>query len=129
MNVFVGRIQGGTWDSGGSNNPLHDWGFDDESGTVAAADGKLLVANVKFTADPTVTNITVDADVSDIVKGWVEGTNSNQGFVLYYDRNVFQGIGLDNPELLIVVPEPLTMLAVGMGIAGLGGYIRKRRRG
>ena len=25
------------------------------------------------------------------------------------------------------VPEPLTMLAVGMGIAGLGGYIRRRR--
>ena len=26
------------------------------------------------------------------------------------------------------IPEPMTMLAVGMGIAGLGGYIRKRRR-
>ena len=25
------------------------------------------------------------------------------------------------------VPEPLTLLAVGMGIAGLGGYIRRRR--
>jgi hypothetical protein len=25
------------------------------------------------------------------------------------------------------VPEPVTMLAVGMGIAGLGGYIRRRR--
>jgi probable HAF family extracellular repeat protein len=30
--------------------------------------------------------------------------------------------------LLSPVPEPLTMLAVGMGIAGLGGYIRRRRR-
>jgi len=27
------------------------------------------------------------------------------------------------------IPEPMTMLAVGMGITGLGGYIRKRRRG
>ena len=26
------------------------------------------------------------------------------------------------------VPEPMTMLAVGMGVAGLGGYVRKRRR-
>jgi hypothetical protein len=27
-----------------------------------------------------------------------------------------------------VVPEPLTMLAVGSAVAGLGGYIRRRRR-
>ncbi len=27
------------------------------------------------------------------------------------------------------VPEPLTMTAIGMGIAGLGGYIRRRLRG
>ena len=26
-----------------------------------------------------------------------------------------------------VIPEPMTMLAVGLGLAGLGGYIRKRR--
>ena len=28
-----------------------------------------------------------------------------------------------------VIPEPMTMLAVGLGITSLGGYIRKRRRG
>ena len=33
-------------------------------------------------------------------------------------------IYFDNVEL---VPEPLTMLAFGMAVAGLGGYIRKRR--
>jgi len=27
-----------------------------------------------------------------------------------------------------IIPEPMTMLAVGLGISGLGGYIRKRRR-
>ena len=27
-----------------------------------------------------------------------------------------------------VIPEPMTMIAVGMGIASVGGYIRKRRR-
>ena len=26
------------------------------------------------------------------------------------------------------IPEPMTMLAVGLGITSLGGYIRKRRR-
>ena len=28
----------------------------------------------------------------------------------------------------LVIPEPMTMLAVGLSITGLGGYIRKRRR-
>ena len=28
-----------------------------------------------------------------------------------------------------VIPEPMTMLAVGMSVAGLGGYVRRRRRG
>ena len=26
-----------------------------------------------------------------------------------------------------VIPEPMTMPALGMGVAGLGGYVRKRR--
>jgi len=30
--------------------------------------------------------------------------------------------------MLAPIPEPMTMLAVGLGISGLGGYIRKRRR-
>ena len=28
----------------------------------------------------------------------------------------------------VAVPEPMTMLAVGLGIASLGGYVRKRRK-
>ena len=31
-------------------------------------------------------------------------------------------------EVVAVIPEPMTMLAVGMSLAGLGGYVRKRRR-
>ncbi len=27
-----------------------------------------------------------------------------------------------------IIPEPVTMLALGLGVAGIGGYIRKRRR-
>ena len=33
------------------------------------------------------------------------------------------GLGASAP-----IPEPMTMLAVGLSVAGLGGYVRKRRR-
>lgn len=33
----------------------------------------------------------------------------------------------DDPAEFFVIPEPMTMLAVGMSVVGLGGYIRKRR--
>ena len=58
------------------------------------------------------------------LSGGVGNTNSTtptpifaQDAVLYEDFAEFQ-----------VIPEPMTMLAVGLGITGLGGYIRKRRR-
>ena len=48
----------------------------------------------------------------------------------FTDINTGNGIQfsvqLNAPAL---IPEPMTMLAVGLGITGLGGYIRKRRRG
>ncbi len=37
------------------------------------------------------------------------------------------GSGFEGVLSATAVPEPMTMLAVGMGIAGLAGYIRKRR--
>jgi len=43
-------------------------------------------------------------------------------------RARFMGLVLDGTAP-VAIPEPMTMLAVGMSIAGLGGYIRKRRRG
>jgi hypothetical protein len=33
-----------------------------------------------------------------------------------------------DPLTAVVIPEPLTMLAVGLGIGGLAGYVRRRRR-
>ncbi len=50
-----------------------------------------------------------------------------------FDRLVFRGNSqagarYDNILVTTVIPEPLTMLAVGLSIGGLGGYIRKRRR-
>ena len=43
-------------------------------------------------------------------------------------------LGADNVRVSSVaappnsIPEPITMLALGLGITGLGGYVRKRRR-
>ena len=42
-------------------------------------------------------------------------------------RARFMGVILDGTAPA-AIPEPMTMLAVGLGISGLGGYIRKRRR-
>ena len=39
------------------------------------------------------------------------------------------GDGASIGSFAVVIPEPMTMLAVGLSVAGLGGYIRKRRRG
>jgi len=38
--------------------------------------------------------------------------------------NFAEAAGISAP-----IPEPMTMLAVGLTVAGLGGYVRKRRRG
>ncbi len=37
--------------------------------------------------------------------------------------------GLQIVDATPVIPEPMTMLAVGLGVAGLGRYVRRRRRG
>jgi hypothetical protein len=45
-----------------------------------------------------------------------------------FDGVELQGVGAYFTEgTLEVVPEPLTMLGLGMGLVGIGGYIRKRR--
>ncbi len=50
-----------------------------------------------------------------------------QGFVENLDSEPKGKVKADVE--MSVVPEPLTMLAVGSAVAGLGGYIRRRRRG
>lgn len=70
----------------------------------------------------------ITADVSSIVKDWVEGAASNWGFVLYYDSNQFQGVGLGNPELVTTVPEPSSVMLAALGFAAIFLFYRRRRQ-
>ena len=77
------------------------------------------------------------------IMGYYPGGPITRGAVFSYDfwatsdvlniRLSGAAVGTDaNPILnavtLEVIPEPMTMLAVGLGLGGLGGYVRKRRR-
>ena len=85
-------------------------------------------------------------DVTSVIQDWADGTSDNYGFAIYYtgeslgftgDERSFAASGSANaPQLVIeysqpshIIPEPMTMLASGLSISGLGGYVRKRRRG
>ena len=43
-------------------------------------------------------------------------------------RITYRGGTDSNDVVVTAIPEPMTMLAVGLGISSLGGYVRKRRR-
>jgi len=45
--------------------------------------------------------------------------------------NLTTGLRLYEDTFVVppAIPEPMTMLAVGMSVAGVGGYVRRRRRG
>ena len=56
------------------------------------------------------------------------GIKDIAGVSIYTDDG--GGVGFDNVihDISGVIPEPMTVLAIGLGISGLGGCIRKRRR-
>ena len=59
--------------------------------------------------------------------GWTLGCANainDEGQIVGYEYNT---AGQTQAFLLSPVPEPMTAIAVGMGIAGLSGYIRRRR--
>jgi len=119
MPLNLGRNTSGAWNDSGTSNPLHDWGFADETSAVAAADVQLLNSDVRNYSD----GDTVEVDVTTIVKDWVLGNTTNQGFVLF-GSNDNQGIGVLTPELETVVPEPGSLALVGLG----GLCLLRRRR-
>lgn len=55
---------------------------------------------------------------------WDIGTlNPGESAEIYFQYRIAETQGGVEP----VIPEPMTMLAIGMGIAGLAGYVRKRK--
>jgi len=78
-----------------------------------------------------------DLDVTSFVQDWVSGAAPNYGFGLRQGSEGFGSTGrrfTHRPVLTIEyefapIPEPMTMLTVGLAVAGLGGYVRKRRGG
>ena len=125
LEILIGRNTNGPWNSGGAAYPLHDWGFEDGDGappSLAPADGITLVNNVLTDALGTIT-----VDVTNIVANWINGTNPNHGFVLYYDANVFQGARFGNPSLDVVVPEPGT-IATFVLLLPIGLYWCRKRK-
>jgi len=79
--------------------------FDDT--TTNPGDGVAETKSVRFT--PTVT-----------------GSYSVEFFTDVNNGNNHAWIDDVRLQAVLVVPEPLTMLAVGLAVAGLGGYVRKR---
>ena len=62
---------------------------------------------------------TATGETQDIDLYGFAGLNQNNG------SPIINGFQL---RVTYIIPEPMTMLAIGLGISGLGGYIRKRRR-
>ena len=64
---------------------------------------------------------TITGNLNDIILPTLPGG-------LSFDTSGLAAGGDGTLKIVSVIPEPMTMLAVGMGIASIGGYIRKRRR-
>jgi len=78
--------------------------------------------------------------LSDLVTRWVTGNNegvllndiNRSGFARWFMHSSESPTLSARPMLTIEytpIPEPATMCALGLAVAGLGGYVRKRKRG
>ncbi|MGJ8639761.1 MAG: PEP-CTERM sorting domain-containing protein [Opitutaceae bacterium] len=123
--AILGRVVSGDgWDTGGTDFPLHDWGFAEGVGTTAQ-DTQTLITDIPA-LDPTVDGLELSLDVTSIVTSWVNGTNDNYGFVLFIDELEAQGAAFNSPALTIV-PEP-SSYALLAGMLALTAVACKRRK-
>ena len=121
--IGVGRVQddganGGTWDDSGAADtvPLFAW-------AANSADQQTLVSATNVGAE---NHGTYSIDVTSIVNDWIAGTNDNNGLVLFHETLVYQGAGLDSPQLNVTIPEPATLALLLLALGAVG--LRRLRR-
>ncbi|WP_411847004.1 sulfatase-like hydrolase/transferase [Roseibacillus persicicus] len=88
--AVIGRVTNGAWD-GATSLPLHAWGRDD------AVDRTILIPDIAALPP----GASVSADVTSIVRGWVNGTTDNFGFAVFIEELESNGVGLSNAQLVI----------------------------
>ncbi len=120
------EVNANPWGSGW----LAEWWTDETDNLINLANDLDLFS---FTVD--VREITAAgqtyADGTDVALGTEWDIWFGSWHDMYNDDSAYSGWldtgGWEGTLNLTAVPEPLTMFAVGMGIAGLAGYIRKRK--
>jgi hypothetical protein len=114
---------------------VHVWGDRGDFGPVEVNKGEYSIYNTSKFADPDY------GELGDLKTEYYDLDNGIRwGDLQVTQMTISIGVwpGLENDvqayvdditfEPTSAVPEPLTMLAVGSAVAGLGGYIRRRRR-
>ncbi len=104
-----------------SDRGYPEWYVDDGTGITQA---DINDPSLVFGFEVLIANPGTAFETNGDLRVWFGGTA--------YDENATPGAwtseGFDGVMTLTPIPEPLTMLGVFAGIAGIGGYLRKRRK-